>query len=325
MKIKKISLKRFKRLKDKTFEFTDGLNIIKGNDNEVGKSTLQMAIVKALYQNPSSKGKEVLELTTWGEDKLWELEIEVEENSKLYTIKKDLCEGLGVLSVQGTGEVSEDKDIISRKVAEITGCPSEAFFISTACIKQDEIIKLIPDCVTKTERQNAIGEISSRLQAAISGSEGIDVLSIISKLYDKTHRKDAKGPYYQIGQLNAQIVTIEREKFDMEEKVNRLVTNRRRLVEIKDELKQIEIDLVPERGLQEKNKKILDYEGEIKRNKELYQNYKRAKKLHGGLESQDELLTKYKIFENSDARINELKLNIDGVGRLNEQKENLKS
>ncbi|MCK4384836.1 MAG: AAA family ATPase, partial [candidate division Zixibacteria bacterium] len=48
MILKRIRVKSFKAIKEKNIEFSPGLNIIKGSDNEAGKSSLRQAILKAL-------------------------------------------------------------------------------------------------------------------------------------------------------------------------------------------------------------------------------------------------------------------------------------
>ncbi len=76
MIIKRVSIKRFRAIKEKTIDFFPGLNIIKGSDNEAGKSSLRIAITKALFQDPTTTQKDIESLTSWGTAEPWEVSLE---------------------------------------------------------------------------------------------------------------------------------------------------------------------------------------------------------------------------------------------------------
>ena len=58
MKINKLKINAFGNLKDKEIEFSDGINIIHG-ENESGKSTLLKCIIDMFYGiSKNKKGKE---------------------------------------------------------------------------------------------------------------------------------------------------------------------------------------------------------------------------------------------------------------------------
>jgi len=155
--LKRITVKRLKAIRqDKTIDFSPELNIIKGSDNEAGKSSLRVAITKALFQDPTTSQKEILGLTSWGTDEPWEVALEFDSDSESYRISKSLKDGSCELTRSGAGERSiTNKKTIAASIAEITGCPSETFFESTACIGQDELIRLIPLSTTKSEEKKA--------------------------------------------------------------------------------------------------------------------------------------------------------------------------
>lgn len=307
MILKKIVVKRFKAIKDKSIDFSPGLNVIKGDDNEAGKSSLRMAIVKALYQDPTTARAAVRGLTSWGTDELWEVDLELQTDSESYQLSKSLKDGSCRLLEVGPSKVLTSKGAITDKVAQITGCPSEVFFESTACIGQEELIGIVPETATGGEKQGAVGAITKRLQHTLTGTEGVDVATLLSKLYAKTHRKEARGPYYHLERALNRIEYLGSDKPSLEEKVNKVMEGRRKLNKIKEELEQVSEDLPPKKELLEKNKKILDLAKEIERNKDRYRSFERAKEYKSKLGKQDEELKEFACFKGQEGAIEQLK------------------
>ena len=308
MILKKITVKRLKAIRqDKTISFSPELNIIKGSDNEAGKSSLRVAITKALFQDPTTSQKEILGLTSWGTDEPWEVALEFDSDSESYRISKSLKDGSGELTRSGSGERSiTNKKTIAASISRITGCPSETFFESTACIGQDELIRLIPLSTTKSEEKKAFGTITQRLQATISGAEETDVSAIISRLYDKTHRKNANGPYARIQQIADRIAGLQRDKPEQEGKIDRVMENRRELDKVKKELAKISGDLPVKQQLVEKNDKIVGLQEDIKRDKTQYGSFKRAKELKSKLDDIEEKSGEFSCFAGAEKRMEQL-------------------
>ncbi|MCD6599592.1 MAG: AAA family ATPase [Dehalococcoidia bacterium] len=308
MILKRITVKRLKAIRqDKTIDFSPELNIIKGSDNEAGKSSLRVAITKALFQDPTTSQKEVLGLTSWGTDEPWEVALEFDSGSESYRISKSLKDGSCELTRSGSGERSvTNKKAIAASIARITGCPTETFFESTACIGQDELIRLIPPGTTKSEEKKVFGTITQRLQATISGSEETDVKAIIDRLYDKTHRKNANGPYARIQQIADKIAGLQRGKPEQEEKIDRVMENRRELDRVKKELAKISGELPVKQQLAEKNVKILGLQEDIKRDKTQYGNFKRAKELKAKLDDMEEKSGEFSCFAGAEERMEQL-------------------
>jgi len=306
--LKRITVKRLKAIRqDKTIDFSPELNIIKGSDNEAGKSSLRVAITKALFQDPTTSQKEILGLTSWGTDEPWEVALEFDSDSESYRISKSLKDGSCELTRGGSGERSiTNKKTIAASIARITGCPSETFFESTACIGQDELIRLIPLSTTKSEEKRAFGRITQRLQATISGAEETDVTAIIRKLHDKTHSKNANGPYARIKQIADRITGLQRDKPEQEEKINRVMENRRELDRVKKELAKINGELPVKQQLVEKNVKIVGLQEDIERDKTQYGNFKRAKELKRKLDDMEEKSGEFSCFAGAEERMERL-------------------
>jgi uncharacterized protein YhaN len=309
MIIKKIQIKRFRAIKqDRNIDFSPGLNIIKGGDNEVGKSSLRIAVTKALFQDPTTVQKDILALTSWGTDEPWEVTLDFESDGESYRITKSLKDKTGELVGIGPLEfVATNKNTIADKIAEITGCPSEVFFESTACIGQDELIKIVPESAKdRKEGQNAVGMIAQRLQAKLSGTEEVDVSGILTKLYGKIHRKDTGGPHSHLVEILERVVHLRGQKLVQEDKVNRIMKSRRELNRVREELEVISRDLPAKQDLFNKNKRILELRKEIARDRTQYDTFQRAKGLKSKLDNLDEDLKRLSCFIDAEAEIEQL-------------------
>lgn len=256
MIIKRITVNRLRAIREKTIDFTPGLNIIKGSDNEAGKSSLRIAITKALFQDPTTTRRDVEALTSWGTDEPWEVTLEFDANGDSYRITKSFKDKTLELAATGSHEfVAKNKNTIAEKIAEITGCPSEVFFDSTACIGQEELVKVIPEGATNAERQDAVGTISKRLQAKLSGTEGVDIPGLLARLYAKTHHKDATGPYFHLQKITERIANLRSQKLEQEHKVNDILEKRQKLAQAREELEKTYQDLPAKQEVLNKNKK----------------------------------------------------------------------
>lgn len=320
MILKRIAIKRLKAIGDRTIDFSPGVNIIKGGDNEVGKSSLRIAITKALFEDPSTTRKEILGLTSWGADELWEVALEFQTDSKSYRITKSLRDkSCQLIDASSSKIIATEKNAITARIAELTGCPSEVFFESTTCIGQEELIGIIPQAAKPTPQQEAMGTITQRLQATLSGMDGVDVPTIVSRLRYKTHRKDAKGPYWHLQTIEERMKRLEANRVPQKEKVDKIVENRKELNRVKEDLDEIGKDLPPKQELVEKNNKILELEEEIERDKTQYSNFKRAEKFKASLENLDkELEQRFTCFvgaEEEIKRLNSAKNELQNLGK----------
>ncbi len=320
MILKRITVKRLKALKqDKTIDFSPGLNIVKGGDNEAGKSSLRIAITKALFQDPTTSREDIRALTSWGTDDPWEVILEFQTDSESYRIIKSLRDGSCELACINSSErPTTNKNAIAASIAEITGCPSEIFFESTACIGQDELIRIIPRGATDAEGRKAFGTITQRLQTTISGAEEVDVPNIITKLYGKTHHKNAKGPYSHLLRITEVMGSLQGEKSAQEEKVNRVMENRRELGRVRKELGEISENLPPKQQVVEKNSRILELQKEIERDKTQYSSLKRAQGYKSELDGLDEELKQFARFTGAGEKIEQMdnaKMELEGLER----------
>ncbi|MCK9406358.1 MAG: AAA family ATPase [Methanothrix sp.] len=310
-----VTVKGFRAIsQERTVDFSSGLNIIRGDDNEAGKSSLRMAITMALYQDPTTSRDDVLALTSWGRADPWEVSIEFQAESKSYRLRKSLkdkaCE-LVCISECSDPPITKNSAIKS-KVAELTGCPSEIFFNSTACIGQDQVITIIPVDLTRSQNLKTKGDITRRLQSTLSGSilcgsKEVNVPFIISRLNEKTNRKDAKGPYMHLQMIDTRLKSLQTEKSNLEIQVVTLMEKRKELDRLKEKVKQMSRDLPPKQELFEKNKSISELEKDIERIKSQYTNFSRARDLRSTLDNLDRDLNRFSAFIQAEQKIVQIK------------------
>ncbi len=308
MILKSIIAKRFRGIKSEDLiTFLPGLNIVKGSDNEAGKSSLRMAITKALFQDPTSVSEDVRKLTSWGTDEPWEIELKFQTDSTSYDLNKNLSNGTcNLASIGSTERPIANKNAIANKITALTGCPSEVFFESTACIAQDEFIRIIPRGAAPAEKKTTFGTLTQRLEATLSGAQEADVSSILSKLYMKTHNKPAKGPYYHLSIVEEQIQKHTVEKAEQETKIKNLIEKRRELNSIKEQLEQICKDLPIKQDLLAKNNRILELQGSIDKDGDQYNNFERVRKFKEDLDTIDEQLKEFIYFSGKAEYIKQL-------------------
>jgi DNA repair exonuclease SbcCD ATPase subunit len=300
--LNRIRVRRFRAINDgRIIEFSPGLNIIKGSDNESGKSSLRMAITKALFQDPNTNREDIVGLTSWGAEEPWEIELDFESDSSVFRLVKSLkTKSSQIVDARSSRVIASNKSAIASKVAEFTGCPSEVFFESTACIGQEELVKIVPRGISPNEQQKAVGAISQRLQASIGNGGAVDIRSILAKLLSKTTRKEAKGPHWHLQRINERVDSLRSQKADLEAKVKLVMENRKKLNSVKEQLARTETELPLAEVLMEKSKRILELEADIEAGKRQYDSFRRARELRTELERMDEELKEFAPFVNAE-------------------------
>ena len=325
MIIKSIAIKRLKAIREeRVLEFAPGLNIIKGSDNEVGKSSTRIAITKALFEDPASLPEGNIDLTSWGMEDPWEITLEFEDKTGHYRITRSLKDKTSELVGTGAREfVARNKNSISEKITEITGCPSEAFFLSTACISQDEMIRIVPQYALENTPEG-IGAINKRLQAKLNGMEdGVDIPALLSGLYNQANYKEAGGPYYQLQETKERIYRLREQILEETRKVNDIMARRRRLSRVKAELEEIHLRLPEKLELIEKNRKIASLEKDIARDKARYEAYLTAAGYHSRLEYLKNELAPFSNFDGAAEKIRRIESLRESINLLTRQIDSL--
>ena len=107
MKINRLNIDSFSKFHQKTFEFTDGINLIYG-ENEAGKSTIHIFIKSILFGIEQSKFKDDKNYATlkpWDNGTEFSGSMDITFNDKEYRIKRTFLDADNKLEVieLGTG------------------------------------------------------------------------------------------------------------------------------------------------------------------------------------------------------------------------------
>ena len=145
MKINKIKINSYGKLKEKDVELKDGINIIYGK-NESGKSTLLNFIVNSFYGiSKNKKGKEysdVEKYTPWlGEEFSGKLEYELNNKNK-YEIYRDFKKKNPKIFNENMEDISKEFNIDKSKGNEFfyeQTKVDEELFLSTVVVGQQEV------------------------------------------------------------------------------------------------------------------------------------------------------------------------------------------
>ena len=215
MKINKIKINSYGKLKEKEIKLKDGINIIYGK-NESGKSTLLNFIVNSFYGiSKNKKGKEysdVEKYTPWlGEEFSGKLEYELNNKNK-YEIYRDFKKKNPKIFNENMEDISKEFNIDKSKGNEFfyeQTKVDEELFLSTVVSNQQEV-KL-----GKTEQGNLIQKIANLV------GTGDDKTSFRIAM-DRINRRQleeigtARTREKPINNVQKKIVELQQEKSELE-------------------------------------------------------------------------------------------------------------
>ncbi|HEC65761.1 MAG TPA: hypothetical protein ENI23_10725 [bacterium] len=265
MKINKLTIKNFKKFNEKTFEFSDGVNVVQGL-NEAGKSTLSEAILALLFADPSTKSKQFFDkYSSWDQGGSIFLQAEGTSHLGAFSITKDF--GLKLAKLVNIDSKKESSDIksVEKSIGTLLGISSQKVYEATAFIKQSELAAIENSSDLTSSIQNA---------ASASGSEG-GVQAALKKL-DKDITELKKGldrPTNTPGKIKElQLRTEETKKSltglrDRWEKVKKASeegkSSKGKVAEIKEKLLLLETQLENNKKLKEATEKYKEVEQQI--------------------------------------------------------------
>lgn len=192
MKINKIYISAFGKLKDFTVEFSDGLNVIYGN-NEDGKSTV-FAFVKSMFYGTGRNSKNLNDsirqkYTPWDNSQMGG-RIYFENNNKRYCLerefrKSDATDRIVLTDLDSGKSVTTSENIGVQVFGMSASAFEHSLFIGNGDFIKDE---------------NAAGEINGKLSnVAVTGDEDVSYKKIEKNLLDartKLISKNGKSGSY---------------------------------------------------------------------------------------------------------------------------------
>ena len=166
MRVRRLSLRDFRRYRTLDIDLAPGLTVIRG-PNEAGKTTVQRALELALTRRATSTAAELETLRPWGAPSEARSVITVEfdqdddDGRRSGTLEKTFAGPRGTVRLDYDGQAISDPTLADQVMAELTGIPTEGFFRSTASVHHFELSDLSRD----------EGALRDRLQASISGAD----------------------------------------------------------------------------------------------------------------------------------------------------------
>ena len=231
MKINKIKINSYGKLKEKEINFKDGINLIYGQ-NEAGKSTLIKFITNSLYGiSKNKKGKEVSDFDKYkpwsGEEFSGKLEYEL-DNKEKYEIYRDFSKKNPKIFNENMEDISKEFNINKNKGNEFFYEQTkidEDLFLSTLAINQSEV---------KLENQAQNFLIQKIANLAQTGDDSISFKRVIDRINrrqldevgtERSREKPINIVARKLQELNAEKENLEKFKnfkYEYEEQENDL-------------------------------------------------------------------------------------------------------
>jgi len=259
MLLNSVRLENFKRFKKLERKFGPGINVVKGSLNEIGKSTLLDGLVVALFENPRSTKKELEGYTSWGSDRRCKTVIEFESKDKKYLLEKDFDMKTIRLVLADTGREWNTPNEVAGKLRELFGTDSPTLFLSTSCIRQNEVTDIL----------SGRKEIGESLEGIVTGgTEEVVASQVVEKLaknisgLTKGLERPTKSPG-MIARLTQHVNNLQQELAQIEGEVTELEHQKVKLLEVSSGLEGVKVELGEAEALLQKNKRRREIEGTI--------------------------------------------------------------
>ena len=323
MKINKLKINSYGKLKEKEINFQDGINLIYGQ-NEAGKSTLIKFITNSFYGiSKNKKGKEVSDFDKYkpwsGEEFSGKLEYEL-DNKEKYEIYRDFSKKNPKIFNENMEDISKEFNIDKNKGNEFFYEQTkidEDLFLSTLAINQSEV---------KLENQVQNFLIQKIANLAQTGDDSISFKRVIDRInrrqLDEIGTERSREKPINIVARNLQELTNEKEnlekyknfKYEFEDKEN----------DLNDEILNLENEnnFLREIKLQNENEKIENEKIKIKENIEK-ENLEKINLLNNKINelkiNNKNILEKYleKNSKNKNNKINKNKIKNKLIKKLN--------
>ena len=240
MKINKIKINSYGKLKEKEIELENGINIIYGK-NEAGKSTLLKFIINSLYGiSKTKKGKEYSDyekFLPWsGEDFSGRIEYELDNGNK-YEILRDFKKKNPKIFNENKEDISKEFNIDKTKGSEFfyeQTKVDEELFLSTLVVSQQEVkldnkeqsmlVQKIANLVGTGEDnvsyKKALSRINKRQLDEIGTSKSREKpINVLGRKIEKLEQEKEELAKYQDFKYE-----IEENKNNLKEKIQKLET-----------------------------------------------------------------------------------------------------
>ena len=279
MKINKIKINSYGKLKEKEIQLHDGINIVYG-ENESGKSTLLKFIVNSFYGiSKNKKGKEYSDFDRYlpwtGEEFSGKIEYEL-NNKEKYEVYRDFKKKNPQIFNSSKEEISKQFNIDKTKGNEFfyeQTKMDEELFLSTVVVSQQEVR------LGKQEQNMLVQKIANLVG---TGDDNVSYKKAIDRINrrqldeigtDRSREKPINVLSRKIKELEGKKEELEKYenlKYEIEENKNKLgqqITKQESIINILKELKQInENKILEEEKIKIKEQIKIENEEKIKNN-----------------------------------------------------------
>jgi exonuclease SbcC len=208
--ITKLTLRNFKKFHNLELNFSQGLNVIVGN-NEAGKSTVLSALLATLFADAQTRSKQFLSgVSNWqSQSKEIFLELQLSAEDASYKLERDFAAHRQLLVNLKTKQAWQTPDLIARQLAGI-GFLSEQSFKATALVQQAELARI-----------NFSADLRQQLQAVTAVNPNSDLEARLSDLRKELQQlrlgldRPSKNPGQikaaqdELAQLSKEVVELE--------------------------------------------------------------------------------------------------------------------
>jgi DNA repair exonuclease SbcCD ATPase subunit len=172
MRLTYLMVDNFKQFEHVELTFQPGFTVVKGA-NEAGKSTLQAAILVALFMDPKAPDDVLDDFTRWGQSERFRLRLEFEDQDTYFVLNKDFQDGTLSLHWQSGDGIeqgrTEDFTEALNSIGNRLGAMTIDTYVNTACVRSEEVSSL----------PAATAPLSQRLQAKMTGSRQADASEVL--------------------------------------------------------------------------------------------------------------------------------------------------
>jgi DNA repair exonuclease SbcCD ATPase subunit len=200
MIFRELTVEGYRRLGACKWAFGPGLNVVRG-PNEAGKSTLQDALVTAMFGDVNTTAQAMRNRRAWGREEMFRLAVKAETaGGEAFELDKDFARKDGARVTFADGTVVEGRKKVAEQLEDLLGISSEAAYVSTACLRQGDFAGI-----------QAGKELSALLQEAVTGgAEGVNPEAILKELDDRITKLEIglKGQAKTPGPLQAKTAQV---------------------------------------------------------------------------------------------------------------------
>lgn len=271
MRISQLSIRNLRRHRDLCLELAPGLTVIRG-PNEAGKSTVQRALELALFKKATSADQELSAIRSWGaaRDAFPAVQIQFELDGTTGSLAKEFAGGRGRVELRLGSERITDPAEVERRIAEMTGIPSEKFFRSTASVRHQELALL--------DRDEAA--LRDRLHQSISGATGgtAEARRRLELAVRRYRSEGIKSPGI-IKAARAEVAGLESQGREGESRLDRLARDRESLSLARERRAEAESQLRVDAELLARSERAVELKRASMTAQERYERYRRATEL----------------------------------------------